>query len=49
MERIFWVTCPKCGCRYVCDYKLRHSKQQLICPLCKHTFYDEESPEIDDR
>jgi len=46
MEKIFWVTCPECGGRFYCDYELRGSDMELICPFCELEFRDEESPAI---
>jgi hypothetical protein len=49
MERIFWVQCPKCECRWYADWMLRHSKHALICPKCAAEFRADEAPWLDDR
>jgi hypothetical protein len=49
MERIFWVTCPRCHGRFYCDYQLRFQEIKLICPHCEHQFFDKESPHMDER
>ncbi|WNG85869.1 hypothetical protein C6A87_018305 [Mycobacterium sp. ITM-2016-00317] len=39
MERIFWVNCPTCDCRYPVDSSLRHRTDvQLECPSCRGKF-----------
>jgi hypothetical protein len=49
MERIFWVRCPQCACRFYGDYSLRQKDATMICPGCRHRFRASESPEIDER
>ncbi len=47
MARIFWVTCPRCAGKFYCHYDdLRHTRWELLCPYCSHSFPQEDSPEI---
>jgi hypothetical protein len=49
MDRVFWVRCPQCSKRFICDYELRHAGVRLECPFCQGAFLPEESPELDER
>ena len=49
MERIFWVQCPKCECRWYADWELRRSHLALVCPQCAHEFPAEQATWLDDR
>ena len=49
MERIFWVQCPKCDCRWYADWALRHSQHALVCPKCAAEFKADEAAWLDDR
>ena len=49
MERLFWVECPACACRWYADWELRHSEFEMICPQCGHEFPADEASWIDER
>lgn len=49
MERVFWIGCPNCERRFVCDYGLRRAGVRLECPFCRHRFLPEEGRDLDER
>ena len=49
MDRLFWIGCPRCGKRFICDYELRQARVDLECPFCQSAFRVDEGQDIDDR
>jgi hypothetical protein len=49
MDRVFWVLCPTCSKRFICDYELRTAGVKLECPYCEGAFLPDESKELDER
>ena len=50
MERVFWVGCPGCGCRFYANYdELRHARVALFCPTCHRRFLPDDAAWLDDR
>ncbi len=49
MDRIFWVTCARCGRSFSVDYGIRFAGVHLECPYCRNAFLVEEAASIDER
>jgi ssDNA-binding Zn-finger/Zn-ribbon topoisomerase 1 len=50
MERIFWVECPECDCKFYCYHKeMRHAGVKLFCPSCHARFLPEEAKSLYER
>lgn len=49
MERLFWVECPTCACRFYADYVLRQHELPLCCPQCGHEMKPAEAAWLDER
>ncbi len=50
MERIFWVECPQCDCKFYCNHtEMRHAGVKLFCPSCHARFLPEEAKSLDER
>ncbi|MFB3738607.1 MAG: hypothetical protein ACE14W_06545 [Candidatus Velamenicoccus archaeovorus] len=49
MNRIFWVTCPRCGRSFSVDYGIRFLDVRLECPYCREAFAVAQAASIDER
>jgi hypothetical protein len=46
MPKVFWVRCPTCERDYYVDTKLKGTERPLLCPFCKRSFTESESPQV---
>jgi transposase-like protein len=49
MDRIFWLTCPRCEKAFSVDYGIRYADVQFECPHCREKFRAEQAAAIDER
>jgi uncharacterized Zn-finger protein len=49
MNRIFFVTCPRCDHSFSVDYAIRFDDVLLECPYCRNKFAVDEAAGLDER
>jgi hypothetical protein len=49
MDRIFFVSCPKCSHSFSVDYGIRFAEVALECPWCRFKFAVDEAASVDER
>jgi hypothetical protein len=49
VDRIFWVTCPRCEHSFSVDYGIRYAEVLLECPWCRNKFAVDEAASLDER
>jgi hypothetical protein len=49
MNRIFFVTCPRCDRSFSVDYEIRFVDVLLECPYCRNKFAVDEAASLDER